>query len=219
MPQSELARLARRIRDAIDWHRRAVSAVLAGIAVLAGLHVLTPHPPRAVAVWTAARDLAGGSPLRPGDVVLRPLVVRDVPTAALTASVRVLGRLLAAPMRRGEPLTDLRLLGPSLLSALGRPGLVAVPVRVADGAAAAALVHAGDIVDVLGTTVGPDGEDRAATVVAAGVTVLALPARDGADDAASDDAAGLVIVAVTRVQAAGLAAAAGDRLSVVLART
>jgi Flp pilus assembly protein CpaB len=61
----------------------------------------------------------------------------------------VLGRLVAGPVRRGEPLTDVRLLGPSLLAAVARgPDVVAVPVRFAD-AGAAALLRPGDRVDVL----------------------------------------------------------------------
>lgn len=212
MAGSELARLARRVRDTIDWHRRAVAAVLVGVGVLAGLSALRPHAPATIAVWTAARDLSGGSPLHPDDVVVRRLAVADVPSQALTAGTHVVGRLLAAPMRKGEPFTDVRLLEPSLLAAMDRRGLVAVPVRVADGAAAAALARSGDVVDVLGASVAADGSDSGATVVAAGVTVLAVPQRDSGT---SEDA-GLVVVAVSPVQATVLAAAADERLSIVL---
>ncbi|HET6910485.1 MAG TPA: Flp pilus assembly protein CpaB [Mycobacteriales bacterium] len=212
MAGSDLARLARRVRDTIDWHRRAVAAVLVGVGVLAGLSALRPHAPATISVWTAARDLSGGSPLQPDDVVMRRLAVADVPSHALTARTHVVGRLLAAPMRKGEPFTDVRLLEPSLLAAMDRRGLVAVPVRVADGAAAAALARSGDVVDVLGASVAADGSDSGATVVAAGVTVLAVPQRDSGT---SEDA-GLVVVAVSPVQATVLAAAADERLSIVL---
>ena len=166
-----------------------------------------------------AHDLAGGSPLRVGDVRVERLPLRLVPRGALLARERVVGRFVAAPMRAGEPVTDVRLLGPSLLSALHQPGLVAVPIRLADGPAAAALTRAGDLVDVLGTASDADGGERTTApvtrVVAAGLTVLAVPARDDG----SDDGAGLVVVAATGAQAAQLAGAATTtRLSLALLR-
>jgi len=166
-------------------------------------------------VWTAARDLAGGAPLHAADLVLQRVPVALVPVGALGPAAHVVGRMLAAPVRRGEPLTDVRLLAPSLLAALGRPGLVAVPVRVADGAAATALVHAGDVADVLATGPLDDTGSAEPIAVATAVTVLSVPGRD---ETAGGDA-GLVVVAVTPQQAAALAsAAAGSRLSLVLRR-
>ena len=95
-------------------------------------------------------------------------------------------------------------------------GLVAIPVRVADGAAAAAVTRPGDVVDVLATG-DLTGADTAApaVVVAASVTVLSVPPHD----AGAGDDAGLVVVAVTPEQAAAVATAAGvRRLSLVLRR-
>src|SRR3954453_13565333 len=146
---SELAEMLQTARQPLDWHRRTIAAVLAGLAVLASLSALAPKRPPTRMVWTAAHDLAGGSPIRAADVVLTRIPLTLVPAGALQAGSTVVGRLLAAPVRRGEPLTDVRLLGPSLLAALGRPGQVAVPVRLADGAAAAALARPGEVVDVL----------------------------------------------------------------------
>ena len=109
----------------------------------------------------------------------------------------------------------MRLLGPSLLAALGRAGQVAVPVRLADGAAAAALARPGEVVDVLAVGSLDDSTAADPTVVAAAVTVLTVPGRDGA--AGSD--AGLVVVAVTPAQASALAVATTrSRLSLVLRR-
>ncbi|MBV9368603.1 MAG: hypothetical protein JO074_02135, partial [Frankiales bacterium] len=100
--------------------------------------------------------------------------------------------------------------------------LVAVPIRLADGAAAAALTRAGDLVNVLGTAADdsgaapPVGSGPATQVIAAKLTVLAVPARDTGSD---DGGAGLVVVAATDAQAARLAgAAATTRLSLVLLR-
>jgi Flp pilus assembly protein CpaB len=135
---------------------------------------------------------------------VRPVAVPAalVPGHALRAATGVVGRLLATPVRRGETLTDVRLLEPALLDAVGTD-VVAVPVRVGDGAAAAALVHPGDRVDVL--TVPDDGGLGAPVrTVATGVRVLAVPSHD----AGRTDGGGLVVVAVTRAQAAVLARAA-----------
>jgi pilus assembly protein CpaB len=215
MNRSELAALLHGLRRAVDWHRRSVTAVLAGVAVMASLSALAPKHPPTQAVWTAARDLNGGAPLRAADLLLRRIPVSLVPAGALDGRSAVVGRLLAAPVRRGEPLTDVRLLEPSLLAALAQPGQVAVPVRLADGAAAAALAHPGDVVDVLAAGTLDDSAVDASSVVAAGVTVLAVPARD----TATGGDAGLVVVAVTPEQAATLASAATrSRLSLVLRR-
>jgi pilus assembly protein CpaB len=198
--------------------RRFAAAVCAGLAVLCSLHVLHPKPPVSRSVWVIAHDLPGGVPLTVQDVKAERLPLTLIPRGALLAQVRVVGRLVAAPMRAGEPVTDVRLLEPSLLAALHEPGLVAVPIRLADGPAAAALTRAGDVVDVLGTTADAAGGDTSTPptrVIASGLTVLAVPPRDGG----SDDGGGLVVVAATGAQAARLAGAATTtRLSLALLR-
>ena len=215
MDEVDLRQRARSVLRALDWHRRLVTAVLAGLAVVVALSALAPREVATRAVWSAAHDLAGGAPLTRADLVVAHLPLALVPTGALRASVAVTGRLLAAPVRRGEPLTDVRLLEPPLLGALGHPGDVAVPVRIADGAAATALVHAGDVVDVLAS--GDLDNATAAmpsSIVATAVTVLAVPRADP-----SGGDAGLVVVAASRSQATTLATASGSRrLSLVLRR-
>jgi Flp pilus assembly protein CpaB len=200
--------------------RRLLVAVLTGIGVVCGISAARPTPPPTRSVGVAARDLPGGEPLAAADLAPRRLPSADVPDATLPASVSPVGRLLAAPMRRGEPLTDVRLLSPSLLTATDQPGAVAVPVRVADGPAALALVHAGDLVDVLATSDAGAGDPLAGSTVVHDVRVLATPAHDAAaDNGGSPDSAGLLIVAASPRQAAALAqAAAGARLSVAVRR-
>src|SRR4051794_15438915 len=216
MNDLRLRGLADRVVVMAGGPRRLLAALCAAVAVLAAVKALTPDPPRTVAVWAAARDLSGGSPLSRHDLRPVALPLESVPAGAMTADAPVVGRLLAAPMRRGEPLTDVRLLGPSLLTALPEPGLVAVPVRVADGSAAAALVHPGDVVDVLAVDdpVNGRGTGRPVTVASA-VRVVAVPGRASG----SGDGGGLVVVAVDRAQAAALAeASSGARLSLALRR-
>lgn len=212
-----------RLRDVVDrvliatgGPRRLLAALCAGVAVLAAVKAVSPPPERTVLVWAAAHDLSGGSPLSAQDLRAVALPAATVPAGVLRAGTQVVGRLLAAPVRRGEPLTDVRLLGPALLTALPEPGLVAVPVRVADGSAAAALVHPGDVVDVLavGDPVSGRANPRPVTVASA-VRVVSVPARASV----ANDGGGLVVVAADRAQAAALAAASvGERLSLALRR-
>jgi pilus assembly protein CpaB len=157
-----------------------------------------------------AADHTGGAALSAGDVTIERLPPADVPADALLAGHPVLGRLLAAPVRRGEPLTDVRLLSTSLLGALGTSGLVAVPVRVADAAATTALVQPGNRVDVLAADPGSGGST---STVVRNVLVLAVPGRDDSGASGTD---GLLVVAATSAQADDLARVALDRLSVVL---
>jgi Flp pilus assembly protein CpaB len=202
-----------RVAGQLALRRRLLVATLTGVAVVCGLTALRPSTPATNRVWAAARDLPGGNPLAPADVVPERLPVVDVPAGALAATSPVTGRLLAAPVRRGEPLTDVRLLAPSLLAAVGPADAVAVPVRVADAAATAALVRAGDLVDVLAAGDPAGGGPPAPTTVARGVRVLAVPGHG------DPDGGGLLVVAGTPGQAAALAqAATGARLSIDVRR-
>lgn len=192
-------------------YRGLVAGSCAGVAVVAALPVLAPGAPATVPVLTAARDLRWGVPLQAGDLAVTQVPAAAVPDGTLSRPADARGRLLASPARRGEPITDVRLVGPGLLS---DPGVVAVGVRIAD-AGLAALLQPGAVVDVL--VARGDDFDRAAglstaEVVAGAVRVLAVPAarRAGLDGA-------LVLVAATEAQAARLAAAgAAGRLSVTL---
>jgi Flp pilus assembly protein CpaB len=209
-----LAQAARRL----GVRRRLVVAVLTGIAVVCALTALRPAAVATRGVWVAARDLSGGEPLADADVRVEQLPSGDVPSAAVPTTVPVVGRMLAAPMRQGEPLTDVRLLSPSLLAATGDGDVVAVPVRVADGPAALALVHAGDLVDVIAVADASDGVASPDSAVVHDVRVLATPSRgDAASSGSADSAAGLLIVEATHHQAAALAqAAVSQRLSVAV---
>ncbi len=194
-------------------HRWLLSGGLAAAAVATALPVLAPDPPATVAVLTASHDLAAGTALTDGD--LRPVALPggSVPDGAVRVAADAAGRVLAGAVRRGEPLTDVRLVGPGLLAALP-PSSVAVPVRLAD-AGTAGLLHAGDVVDVLAAAGGALPVEPVppvtADVVAARARVLAVPPSEGGPDGA------LVLLATSRPEAARLAAAAvSSRLSVVL---
>ncbi|MEV5705315.1 flagellar biosynthesis protein FlgA, partial [Actinoallomurus sp. NPDC052274] len=142
--------------------------------------------------------------LSAADVGVRALPARAVPAGTVR---RAAGRTLTGPVRRGEPLTDVRLRGGTLLDVAG-PGVVATPVRLAD-AAVVRLLHAGDRVDLLAARA--EGPLPARTVAAA-VPVVAVP-RAGPDT----DEGALVVLRTDRAQAAAIARAAVDsRLSVAI---
>lgn len=211
----------RELRRAVGWHRRLLAAGLAAASVSFAISALSPAPPATVGVLVAARDLPPGAVLRPADLATARLPPTAVPVGVQRAGTSLAGRVLAAAIRRGEPLTDIRVVGRPLLSALDRDGLVAAPVRIAD-ADSAALLRPGDLVDVLaaGAPGGllPDGtpaqSPAEAAVVAPGVTVLTVPAA-GPEGLGSEGA--LVLLAVRPSMATALArAAVTGRLSYTL---
>lgn len=204
------------LRRAFARHRRILAAVFAALAVACALPVVAPPAPPTTDVLVAARDLPGG-PLRPGDLVVRAFPPDAVPEGALRSLDLAAGRTLASPVRRGEPITDVRLLGPGLLASHG-PDVVATPVRLAD-AESAELLSAGDVVDVLAASAGWEGAPPTAVpaqTVAGGVTVLSAP-RPPDDGPGRPESGALVVLATTADQAARLAAAqANGRLSVAI---
>lgn len=234
----------RSLRLAVARHRRLLAASSVAAAVAAAVQGMAPAPPPQQAVWVAARDLPAGHRLSGGD--LRRIAVPPAAVPDGAAGRAAEGEVLAAPLRRGEPLTDVRLLGPGLLA--GRPdGTVAVTVRVADPLATVA-VRAGSRVDVLALPVsGAEGwrPEDGSTLVAADALVLALPGAAGGDDgsggfgsgpglggglldgrpggsapvdpAGSGAGAGVLLLAVDRATASELAAAQAARsLTVVV---
>ena len=211
--QAEPSRLRAALRDlgrAVSWHRRILAAGLAAAAVAAGLNVVSPPPPPTVVVLAAARDLSGGQRLSPDDVREVHVPPDVAPRGALVPGDPLLGRVLATPVRAGSPLTDVQLLGRSLVAGYGR-GLVAAPVRIADGGAVS-LLSVGDTVDVLAAA--PDG-GAATDVVAAAVSVVAVPAVEAGGGPMGSGA--LVLLAVRSSVAADLAqAAVTAQLSLVL---
>jgi pilus assembly protein CpaB len=179
--------------------RRAAAGVL---AVLALALALVPDDP-GVAVVVAARDLASGTMLSPGDVSSSTWPAALVPAGAVRAPPEVAGRVLAGAARAGEPLTDVRLTGRESAARLtGRPDDTAVPVRLADPDVAG-LLTPGSRVDV----VTPGGEDHQPVVLAADAAVLTVLAA--APDSPGQIAHGrLVLVVLPRSAAARVAAAA-----------
>jgi Flp pilus assembly protein CpaB len=211
-PFASLARVGRRLRRAVLVRRRLLAAVLMALAVLAGVRAAAGPPGPTVPVVVARTDLSGGSVLRPGDLEVVHLPEDHVPDGTVANPTTVADRVLAAPLRRGEPLTDVRLVAPGLLA--GYPGAVAVPVRVAD-AGAADLLRVGDRIDLIAAS--PEGGGASVIVADAPVVALPRPVGDGARSGpgsgsgpalGNSPAGGLVVVAVDPASALTLAEAA-----------
>jgi Flp pilus assembly protein CpaB len=192
-------------------------AGLLAASVAFAIQAVSPPPPRTAAVLVAANDLASGTRLTPADVRLKDVAPASLPDGALRARTSATGRTLGTPVRKGEVLTDVRLLGRAFLDTYG-DGLVAAPVRIAD-AASVRLVQAGDIVDVLASGPSPDGSTRnTARLVAAATPVVTIPPAADSPFGTTDVGAGALVVIVTSSDTAARLAAAAvtDRLSLVI---
>ena len=202
---NRLTLLRRRVRRTVLARRRLLAALAAAPPSPPASGPLRPSSPTTT-VLTAAHDLPGGTVVRASDLVRTEFTPASVPAGAVTAAA-ALGRTTAAPVRAGEPLTDVRLVSGSLLD--GYPGRVAALVRIGD-AGAVDLLRIGDRVDGRRRPAG-----RApATVVAYDAPVVALPR--GGDDGAALTTGGLLVLAVSEETAAELAGAGSRYLSVLI---
>lgn len=191
--RARLGRGWRSLRRSVLARRRLLAAALTAVAVAAGMRVVEPPPPHTVPVPVARHDLTAGAVLDADDVRIAAYSPGTAPGGLVPDWV---GRTLASPLRQGEPLTDVRLAGPSLVD--GRPGLVAVPVRLPD-AGTVALLAAGDRIDL----VAADPRAGAARTVLVDAPVLAVPARADTDPVPGR----LVVLGVPAEMVPGLAGA------------
>ena len=206
-----LLRAAQSCRRTVLLRRRVLAAICVGLSVWLSLRAVAGPPPPTTDVLVAAHDLPAGLVLTDDDLSTRAYA-RGTEPAGLIAAGLASGRTLAAPLRAGEPLTDVRLVAPGLLQ--GYPGLVAVPLRIPDPDTVS-LLRVGDRIDVLAT----DPAGGGTTVVAHGVPVLALPQLP--DEASSLGASAvtpgrLVVVGATVEASAELADASARRFLTVI---
>ena len=156
--------------------------VLAGVATLRS----NPDDDRAEVV-VAARDLRPGAALTSDDVRLEKRSATTLPDGSQADLDAVVGSTLASPTRRGEVLTDVRLLGSRLAESTAGPGARIVPLHLADSALID-LVRVGDVVDVLAA---PATDSQAAAqavgkVVATDAVVVLVSAKQKAQATDSD---------------------------------
>lgn len=204
-PLRSFLRPLRRLHRRVLLHRRPLAALTAAGAVLAALHATSPAPPETVSVWTAGRDLPGGTVLQQADLARTQFSLDTVPADVVEDPDEVIGRTLAAPMSRGEVLTGLRTVARGLLR--GYPGRTAVPLRITD-AAVVDLLRVGDRVSLV--VADPDGRNTP-RLLAVDVPVVAIPRED--EDALAGGTPGrLLVAAVPTGSASEVAASAATSI-------
>jgi Flp pilus assembly protein CpaB len=156
-----------------DWSRTVLARriVAASFVVLAAAAALRPNRDSDNAeVVVAARDLSPGAALTLNDLRLEKRLAATIPDGSQSEIDVVAGSTLAGPARRGEVLTDVRLLGRRLAESTAGPDARIVPVHPADGALAD-LLRPGDVVDVIAAS-GTESRTNPRIVATDAVVVL-----------------------------------------------
>jgi Flp pilus assembly protein CpaB len=172
-----LSRISRAIKP--DFARTALARrIAAGVLVLlAGVAAWRPDPhSTSREVVVATRDLAPGITVTPDDVALSSRPAGTLPDGAVTTLDAAVGATLAGPSRRGEILTDARVLGSRLTGLSVGPNARTVPVHLAD-AAVLDLIRPGDVVDILGAP--PADSTARPRLLAVGAVVVLVSAAAG----------------------------------------
>jgi Flp pilus assembly protein CpaB len=189
-----------------DWTRTVLARriVAGGLVVMAGIAAWRSNPDGDhTPVVVAARDLGPGTALTADDVRIESRLAPTVPDGASADLNVVVGSTLAGPARRGEVLTDVRLLGSRLAESIAGPDARIVPLHPAD-TALADLIRPGDIVDVVAAPAHSDTDAHPGPrIVATNAVVVLVSARQKAQ---ADDR--VVLVAVPAGTAAAVAGAA-----------
>lgn len=134
-----------------DWSRTArARRIIAGVLVLAAaVSALRPDPSTdLIPVVVAAHDLTPGSELTADDISVTSRTAAAVPDGSIGDTGAVVGAMLTGPTRRGEVITDVRIVGTRLAQAAAGPDARIVPLHLTD-AALLDLLRPGDVVDVL----------------------------------------------------------------------
>ena len=189
------------LRRAVAARRRPLAAICAAAAVVSGISAARPPPPPTTPVLVSAHDLPAGTVLGDNDIITVAWPSGGLPGGALDATDPPPGRRVAAPMRAGEPLTDVRLVQPGLLAGYP-PGHVLTTIRTADPATAG-VIHVGDVVDVVGAD--PQGRTPA-VILCRAVSVVSV--LEAAAEAVTGGEGPVLIVAVDESTAVRLADAA-----------
>ncbi len=192
---ADLSDIATKIRRTLRRHRRWTVALCAALAVFSFTRALAPPAPPTTSVAVAARDLPAGQVLGPDDVRVVELPRGMAPAGVAASAEALVDRTLASPIRKGEPISDRRVVGDALVAGYAA-GLVATPVRIND-ADVVSLLRVGDHIDVY-AAVSDDVDDARRVVTDAAVVTLPQVAEESRDGA-------LVVLAVTPGDAASLA--------------
>ena len=199
--------LSRLLAARPDWTRTlAARRLVAGaLVILAAVIALRSDPDGdRTEIVVATRDLASGVELTADDVRLENRTAATVPEGAQSDIDAVVGATLAGPARRGEVLTDVRVLGPRLAESVAGPDARIVPLPLADSALLD-LVRPGDVVDVLAAGVEGSSTDARPQLVATNAVVVVVSEKPKGAGSGSDR---VVLVAVGAHAANDVAAAA-----------
>ena len=171
--------------------------------LLAGIAALRPDPNGAhTQVVVTARDLSPGATLTADDLRLENRLAPTIPDGSQSNIDTVVGSTLTGPARRGEVLTDVRLLGRRLAESAAGPDARIVPVHPSDSALID-LVRPGDVVDVVAASEGSATPNS--HVVASDAVVVLVSAKQKAQGATNDR---LVLIALPAASANAVAGAA-----------
>jgi pilus assembly protein CpaB len=191
----------------LSRNRRLAIALLLCVAAGITVHQLTPAPDDTATTLAAARDLPAGTALAAADLAPVRIPPQLVKTGSITDPSEAMGKQLAAPLRKGQLLTDSQLLGPGLLAG-APPGSAAVPLRMADPSSIQ-LVSPGQLVNVVLTGANGYDQNSPSQVLASSVPVLWTSGQGGKTGQwlGTGETDGLIVVAAAPEQAARLAGA------------
>ena len=196
------SRIRQLLRPDVTRTMLARRVAAGGLVILAGIAALRPDPgDRRADVVVAAHDLSPGLALTAADIRLEKRSATTLPDGAQTTIDALVGTTLAGPARRGEVLTDVRVLGSRLAGLAAGPDARVVPLHLAD-AAVLDLIRPGDVVDVMGAA--DAGTDAKPTLVASDAIVVLVSPKQKAAGAGDDR---VVLVALQAAAAHSLAAA------------
>ncbi len=202
---SALSRLLAVLRP--DWSRTlAARRVAAGALVVLAAVVAVRSNPQGdrTEIVVATRDLASGIELTADDVRVENRMTATVPDGSQSDVDALIGATLAGPARRGEVLTDVRVLGPRLAESIAGSDARIVPLPLTDSALLD-LVRPGDVVDVLGAGTSDAGADARPQLVATDAVVVMVSEKP---KGAGGGSGRVVLVALPAQAANGVAAAA-----------
>ena len=198
-----------------DWTRTVAArrAAAAGLVLLAAIAALRSDPHGDYTeIAVATHDLSPGVALTAADVRLERRGTATLPDGAQRDVGPMIGATLTAPARRGEILTDVRLLGSRLAESAAGPDARIVPLKLSD-TALLDLIRPGDVVDVLTVTGDQDDKQPARPVVVASGAVVVLVSEKARGAGVGTDRVALValparsaneVAAISLVQAVTL---------------
>ena len=198
---------AARLAAWLNRNRRLAAALLLSAAAAVAVQQVTPAPLSTATALAAARDLPAGTAVTEADVARVQVPPGMVADGFLQDEAAAKGKQLAAPMRKGQLLSDAQLVGPGLLAGTP-PGSAAVPLRMADPSSIQ-LVSPGQLVNVVLTSANGFDQQGPSEVLASAVPVLWTSNKGGQSGQwlGTSETDGLIVVAATAEQSSRLAGA------------